>query len=156
MSSNNIGGEGVWSQPPTSSGAAYTDPQSTHYGYFNSKGQILLGYNAVKPYASGTYIDVSSVSSQYVSPASLPSFPLRPGSNQSQITANNQAKTIFNSLNAQSNQVAAGLRRAQLPIFQSDQDRIRYIQAQYSQPIPGTTNAPTYSVNTLFPGFGSR
>jgi hypothetical protein len=156
MSSNNIGGEGSWSQPPTSSGAAYTDAQSTHYGYFNSKGQILLGSNAVQPYASGTYIDVSSVSAQYVSPASLQSFPLRPGSNQSQITANNQAKTIFNSLNAQSNQVAAGLRRAQLPIFQSDLDRIRYIQGQYSQPIPGTTNAPTYSVNTLFPGFGSN
>jgi hypothetical protein len=156
MSSNNIGGEGSWSQPPTSSGAAYTDPQSTHYGFFNSKGQILLGPNAVQPYASGTYIDPSNVSTQYVSPASLPSFPLRPGSNQSQITANNQAKTIFNSLNAQSEQVAAGRRRAQLPIFQSDQDRIRYIQAQYSQAIPGTTNAKTYSVNTLFPGFGSN
>jgi hypothetical protein len=156
MSSNNIGGEGVWSQPPTSSGAAYTDPQSTNYGYFNSKGQILLGPNAVPPYAVGTYIDPSSVSTQYVSPASLQSFPLRPGSNQSQLTANNQAKTIFNSLNAQSDQVAAGRRRAQLPIFQSDQDRIRYIQAQYSQAIPGTTNAKTYSVNTLFPGFGSN
>ena len=158
MSSNNIGGEGTWSQPPRSSGAAYTDAQNTHYGYFNSKGQILLGPNAVQPYvaAAGTYIDASSVSTQYVSPASIQSFPLRPGSNQSQLTANNQAKTIFNSLNAQSNQVAAGLRRAQQPIFQSDQDRIRYIQAQYSQAIPGTTNAPTYSVNTLFPGFGSN
>jgi len=152
MSSNNLGGEGVSSRLPRSSGAAYTDIQSTSFGYFNSKGQILLGRNALQPFqeASGTYFDPSSVSVNYVSPASVQTFPIRPGGDSSQITANNQAKAIFNAANLQSEQVAAGLRRPQYPIFASHQDLIRYIQGQYTQPIPGTTNTKIYSVNTLF------
>lgn len=158
MSDSNLGGGGVSSGLPRSSGAAYTDIQSTTFGYFNSKGQILLGQNALPPFqdSSGTYIDASSVSVSYVSPATVQTFPIRPGGDSSQITANNQAKAIFNSLNLQSEQVAAGVRRPQYPIFASQQDRIRYIQGQYTQAIPGTTNAKTYSVNTLFPGFGSN
>jgi len=158
MSSNNLGGGGVSSGLPRSSGAPYTDLQSTTFGYFNSKGQILLGPNALRPFqdSSGTYIDPSNVSVQYVSPATVQTFPIRPGGDAAQITANNQAKAIFNSLNLQSEQVACGLRRPQYPIFASQQDRIRYIQGQYTQPIPGTTNTKIYSVNTLFPGFGSK
>jgi len=144
MSSNNIGGEGSASGLPRSSGAAYTDPQNTNFGYFNATGQILLGPRALAPQ------DFSGVSSQYVSPASVQTFPIRPGGDASQITANTRAKALFNSLNAQSQQVSAGKRQIQYPMFASQQDRIRYVQAQYSQPIPGTTASPTYSVNSLF------
>jgi hypothetical protein len=156
MSSNNIGGEGGWSAPPRSGGAAYTDPQNTSYGFFNAAGQHMLGSKTLPPYQSGPNIDPSNVSVDYTSPATIQTFPVRPGGDSSQITANNQAKAIFNSLNLQSQQVAAGLRRPQYPIFASHQDLIRYVQGQYTQAIPGTTTARTFSVNTLFPGFGSN
>ena len=156
MSSNNIGGEGVWSAPPRSVGAAYTDPQNTSYGFFNSKGQLALGPRTLPPYKTGPNIDPSNVSLSYTSPASIQTFPVRPGGDSSQITANNQAKAIFHSMNLQSEQVAAGVRRPQYPLFSSQQDLIRYIQGQYTQAIPGTTTAKTYSVNTLFRGFGSN
>jgi len=127
--------------------APYTDQQNINYGLFNSKGQFIFGTNP-------------DISNQYVSPATLPSFPIRPGGNASQIHTNQNEISLFNALNAQQQQVyntqtnpslPLGQRRTlNGPIFKSDRDRLMYIKAQYSQAIPGTTATPTYSVNTLF------
>ena len=127
--------------------AAYTDQQNINYGFYNSKGQFLFG-------------KTPDISNQYVSPATLPSFPVRPGGNASQIHMNQNEISLFNALNAQQQQVyntqtnpslPLGQRRTlNGPIFKSDRDRLMYIKAQYSQAIPGTTTTPTYSVNTLF------
>ena len=40
------------------------------------------------------------------------------------------------------------------PTFKSHQDLMRYIQAQYTQPLPGTRpNCPLYTVNSLAPPY---
>jgi len=127
--------------------AAYTDQQNINYGLYNSKGQFLFG-------------SIPDISNQYVSPATLPSFPVRPGGNASQIHTNLSEISLFNALNAQQQQVyntqtnpnlpQSQRRTLNGPIFKSDRDRLMYIKAQYSQAIPGTTSATTYSVNTLF------
>ena len=127
--------------------AAYTDQQNINYGFYNSKGQFLFG-------------KTPDISNQYVSPATLPSFPVRPGGNASQIHTNLSEISLFNALNAQQQQVyntqtnpnlpQSQRRTLNGPIFKSDRDRLMYIKAQYSQAVPGTTSNPTYSVNTLF------
>ena len=127
--------------------AAYTDQQNINYGFYNSKGQFLFG-------------KTPDISNQYVSPATLPSFPVRPGGNASQIHTNLSEMSLFNALNAQQQQVyntqtnpnlpQSQRRTLNGPIFKSDRDRLMYIKAQYSQAVPGTTSNPTYSVNTLF------
>ena len=127
--------------------AAYTDQQNINYGFYNSKGQFLFG-------------KTPDISNQYLSPATLPSFPVRPGGNASQIHTNLSEISLFNALNAQQQQVyntqtnpnlpQSQRRTLNGPIFKSDRDRLMYIKAQYSQAVPGTTSNPTYSVNTLF------
>jgi hypothetical protein len=120
-------------------GADYTDPQNTTYGFWNSKGQLKLGGNP-------------DISNQYVSPATLPQFNVRQGGDASQLRRNAENKTLFNALNAQSTQVTAHQRSWTAPIFKSHQDLLKYVQAQYTQQLPGTPNAPTnYNIGTLFP-----
>jgi hypothetical protein len=120
-------------------GANYTDQQNTTYGFYNSKGQFLFN-------------QTPDISGQYTSPATLPNFNVRQGGDASQIRRNAENKTLFNALNAQSLQVQANKRSWTPPVFQSHQDLLKYIQAQYTQQLPGTPKAPTfYSVNTLFP-----
>jgi len=120
-------------------GPDYTDPQNTVYGFWNSKGQLKLGGNP-------------DISNQYVSPATLPQFNVRQGGDASQIRRNAENKTLFNALNAQSVQVQANQRSWTAPIFKSHQDLLKYVQAQYTQQLPGTPKAPTnYNIGTLFP-----
>ena len=120
-------------------GADYTDQQNTTYGFWNSSGQFLFNR-------------VPDISNQYTSPATLPQFNVRSGGDASQIRRNTENKTLFNSLNAQSTQVQANKRSWTAPIFKSHQDLLKYVQAQYTQQLPGTPNAPTnYNIGTLFP-----
>lgn len=120
-------------------GANYTDQQNTTYGFYNSKGQFLFNQNP-------------DISGQYTSPATLPQFNVRQGGDASQIRRNEENKTLFNALNAQSLQVQANKRSWTAPIFKSHQDLLKYVQAQYTQQLPGTPKAPPfYSVDTLFP-----
>jgi hypothetical protein len=120
-------------------GANYTDQQNTTYGFFNSKGQFIFNPSL-------------SISGEYVSPATQPQFPVRQGGDASQIRRTVENRSYFNALNAQSTQVQNGTRSWTPPIFKSHQDLLKYVQGQYSQPIPGTPNAGTnYNVGTLFP-----
>jgi hypothetical protein len=120
-------------------GPDYTDQQNTVFGFWNSKGQLKLGGNP-------------DISNEYVSPATQPQFNVRRGGDASQIRRNTENKTLFNALNAQSVQVQGGKRSWTPPIFKSHQDLLKYVQAQYTQQLPGTPNAPTnYNVGTLFP-----
>jgi hypothetical protein len=73
-------------------------------------------------------------------------WPLEPNANHSQIVANNQAKSIFVALNKQSEQVQAGVRTLNGPIFKSYNDLIRYKQAQFAQ----AEYLPKKSVGSLF------
>lgn len=153
--------------PPQS---AYTTQQNPNYGFYNVKGQFLFN-------------QTPDISDQYVSPATLPQFPLQKGSYASEVTRQRGANTLFNSINAQVTQVNAGIGGSALPpirswtapVFKSQQDKIRYIQAQYSQPLPGirpVSNQPVsrfyvppnpgagnsgtgsiYTTNSLFPNF---
>jgi len=121
------------------SGADYTDQQNTTYGFYNSKGQFL-------------FQQTPDLSGQYTSPATLPQFNVRRGGDASQIRRNTENKTLFNALNAQSTQVQANQRSWTAPIFKSHQDLLKYVQAQYTQQLPGTPNAPTNkNIGTLFP-----
>jgi hypothetical protein len=133
--SHQTGFDGLNNRP----GANYTDQQNTTYGFYNSKGQFLFNQNP-------------DISGQYTSPATLPQFNVRQGGDASQIRRNAENKTLFNALNAQSLQVQANKRSWTAPIFKSHQDLLKYVQAQYTQQLPGTPKAPTfYSVDTLFP-----
>jgi len=133
--SHQTGFDGLNNRP----GANYTDQQNTTYGFFNSKGQFLFNQNP-------------DISGQYTSPATLPQFNVRQGGDASQIRRNAENKTLFNALNAQSLQVQANKRSWTPPVFKSHQDLLKYVQAQYTQQLPGTPKAPAfYSVNTLFP-----
>lgn len=117
--------------------ANYTDQQNINYGFYNSQGQFLFN-------------PVLNISGEYVSPATLPQFPIRAQGDASQMTTNANNKSIFAALNMQSAQVAANKRSLNIPIFKSYREQIAYIQGQYTQAVPGTTSAPTYSINTLF------
>jgi hypothetical protein len=117
--------------------ANYTDQQNINYGFYNSQGQFLFN-------------KALNISGEYVSPATLPQFPIRAQGDASQLTTNANNKSIFAALNMQSAQVAANKRSLNGPIFKSYREQIAYIQGQYTQAVPGTTSAPTYSVNTLF------
>jgi len=120
-------------------GADYTDPQNTTFGFWNAQGQFIFD-------------PALSISGEYVSPATQPQYNVRRGGDASQIRRNAENKTLFNSLNAQSVQVNANQRSWTAPIFKSHQDLLKYVQAQYTQPIPGTANAGTnYNIGTLFP-----
>ena len=120
-------------------GADYTDQQNTIYGFYNPQGQFLFN-------------QTPDISGQYTSPATQPQFPVRRGGDASQIRRNEENKTLFNALNAQSLQVQANKRSWTAPIFKSHQDLLKYVQAQYTQQLPGTPKAPTfYSIDTLFP-----
>jgi hypothetical protein len=115
----------------------YTSPKNTIYGFWDSKGRFIFNQD---------------LSGEYISPASLPNFPIRQGGNGSQIVANTGNRTLFNALNAQTNQVNNNQRSWAGPVFKSHQDLMRYIQAQYTQPLPGTPQAGTnYNIGTLFP-----
>jgi len=117
----------------------YTDFKNTVYGFVNSRGQFIFNQSL-------------GISGEYISPASLPNFPVRQGGNASQIHTNTQNRTLFNALNAQSIQVQNGQRSWTPPVFKSHQDLLKYIQAQYTQAIPGTPQSGTnYNVTTLFP-----
>ena len=120
-------------------GPDYTDQQNTQFGFWNTKGQF--------------YFDPRlSISGDYVSPATQPQFNVRRGGDASQIRRNAENKTLFNALNAQSTQVQANQRSWTAPIFKSHQDLLKYVQAQYTQQLPGTPRAPTnYNIGTLFP-----
>ena len=122
--------------PPAPS-ASYVEAASLNYGLYNSKGQYYFN-------------PALGISSEYVSPATLPNYPIQQGGNARQLTANTQNNFIFNALNAQSLQVKCGLRSQAGPIFSSYRELMAYTQAQYSQAIPGTTSTPTYSIETLF------
>lgn len=122
---------------PPAPTANYTDQQNINYGLFNSKGQFLFS-------------PTLNISGEYVSPATLPQFPIRAQGDASQLTTNANNKSIFAALNAQSRQVACNTRSLNRPIFKSYREQLAYIQGQYTQAIPGTTSMPTYSINTLF------
>ena len=122
--------------PPTPT-ANYVDQQNINYGLFNSKGQFLFSPSL-------------NISGEYVSPATLPQFPIRAQGDASQLTTNANNKSVFAALNAQSRQVACNTRSLNRPIFKSYREQLAYIQGQYTQAIPGTTSMPTYSINTLF------
>jgi len=122
----------------STSSADYTDQQNTTYGFWNPQGQFIFN-------------PALSISGEYTSPATLSSFPIRGSGDASQIRTNNQNKTIFNALNAQQQQVQLNRRSANGPLFKSHQEMLSYIQGQYTQPLPGTTNQPIYTVANLFP-----
>ena len=122
--------------PPTPT-ANYVDQQNINYGLYNSKGQFLFN-------------PALNISGEYVSPATLPQFPIRGQGDASQLTTNANNKSIFAALNAQSREVACNTRSLNRPIFKSYREQMAYIQGQYTQAIPGTTSTPTYSINTLF------
>lgn len=73
-----------------------------------------------------------------------PNWPLNTGSNHSQIYTNQENKTIFNSINKLKEQ--GGLFGTGQPTFSSNQEKIKYIQAQYSQRAYG----PRKGINTLY------
>jgi hypothetical protein len=137
--------------PPQS---AYTTQQNPNYGFYNVRGQFLFG-------------QTPDISGQYVSPATLPQYPIEKGGYASEITRLRGNNTFFNSINAQVRQVNAGIggiatppiRSWTQPVFKSQQDKIRYIQAQYSQPLPGIRPVFTEPVATLYqppnPGAGN-
>jgi len=129
------------SYPPTlnsqSSRTDYTDQQNTTFGYWNAKGQFLFG--------------TPSLSGEYVSPASQPHFPVRGSGDASEIRRNQENRTVFNALNAHQQQVPHNRRSHNNPIFKSHQDMLKYIQGQYTQPQPGTTNQTLYTAANLFP-----
>jgi len=122
---------------PPAPTANYVDQQNINYGFYNSAGQFLFN-------------PVLNISGEYVSPATLPQFPIRGQGNAREMTTNNNNKSIFAALNMQTLQVAANKRSLNIPIFKSYREQIAYIQGQYTQAVPGTTSSPTYSVNTLF------
>jgi hypothetical protein len=127
------------SQPVFLRGGAvdYTDPKNRTYGFWDSKGRFIFNQD---------------LSGEYISPASMPNYPIRQGGDISQIISNTGNRTLFNALNAQTNQVNNNQRSWAGPVFKSHQDLMRYIQAQYTQPIPGTPQAGTnYNTGTLFP-----
>jgi hypothetical protein len=117
--------------------ANYLAQQNPNYGLYNARGQFYFN-------------PVLGISSEYVSPATLPNYPLDQGANVSEIVRNTQNISIFNALNAQAQQVKCGIRSQNGPIFSSYRELMAYTQAQYAQAIPGTTSSPTYSINTLF------
>lgn len=137
--------------PPQS---AYTTQQNPNYGFYNVRGQFLFG-------------QTPDISGQYVSPATLPQFPVQKGGYASELTRLRGANTLFNSINAQVRQVNAGIggvatppvRSWTAPVFKSQQDKIRYIQAQYSQPLPGVRPEKSLPVSTIYvppnPGAGN-
>jgi hypothetical protein len=126
------------SQNPQSSRADYTDQQNTTYGFWNPQGQYIFN-------------PALSISGEYTSPATLTTFPIRSTGDASQIRTNTQNRTIFNALNAQQQQVQQNKRSANAPLFKSHQEMLSYIQGQYTQPLPGTTNQTIYTVANLFP-----
>lgn len=126
--------ENTYPPAPT---ANYTDQQNINYGFFNAEGQFLFN-------------PVLNISGEYVSPATLPQFPIRGQGDASQISRNNYNKSVFAALNMQSQQVKCNVRSLNGPIFKSYREQMAYIQGQYTQAIPGTTSSPTYSVSTLF------
>ena len=126
------------SQNPQASRADYTDQQNTTYGFWNPQGQYLFN-------------PALSISGEYTSPATLNTFPIRSTGDASQIRTNTQNRTIFNALNAQQQQVQQNKRSANAPLFKSHQEMLSYIQGQYTQPLPGTTNQTIYTVANLFP-----
>jgi hypothetical protein len=127
---------------PPAPTANYVDQQNINYGLYNSKGQFLFS-------------PALNISGGYVSPATLPQFPIRAQGDASQLITNANNKMIFTALNNQSLQVGQNKRSLNLPIFKSYREQIAYIQGQYTQAIPGTTSTPTYSVNTLFTNLGN-
>jgi hypothetical protein len=120
------------------SSADYTDQQNTTYGFWNPQGQYIFN-------------PALSISGEYTSPATLTTFPIRRSGDASQIRTNTQNRTIFNALNAQQQQVQQNKRSANGPLFKSHQEMLSYIQGQYTQPLPGLTNQPIYTVANLFP-----
>lgn len=122
---------------PPAPTANYVDQQNINYGLYNARGQFLFN-------------PALNISGDYVSPATLPQFPIRAQGDASQLTTNANNKMIFAALNAQSREVACNTRSLNRPIFKSYREQMAYIQGQYTQAIPGTTSAPTYSINTLF------
>ena len=145
--------------PGSPPAAPYTTQQNPNYGLYNSKGQFIFD-------------PALGISSTYVTPASLPSFPIQAGGNASQVTSNQENKSVFTALNLQQEQVRAGVRTLNGPIFKSYREQMAYLQAQYTQPlakpnpavvVPPTPAAPfgptisvstptqtIYSTNTLF------
>jgi len=73
-----------------------------------------------------------------------PNWPLNQGANQSEILNNTKAKNIFVSINNLKDQGAAFGRNA--PVFKSEQEKIAYLQAQYSQ----AYYLPKKGINTLY------
>ena len=120
-------------------GADYTDQQNTVFGFWNPQGQFIFDSKL-------------GISGEYTSPATQPQFNVRRGGDASQIRRNTENKTLFNALNAQTVQVNANKRSWNAPVFKSHQDLLKYVQAQYTQPLPGTPNAGTnYNIGNLFP-----
>ena len=148
--------------PGSPPAAPYTTQQNPNYGLYNSKGQFIFGKSP-------------DISNTYVTPASLPNFPIQAGGNASQITSNHENKSVFTALNLQQEQVRAGVRTLNGPIFKSYREQMAYIQAQYTQPLakpnpaatlPPTAATPTtvsvstptqtiYSTSTLFDMYGN-
>lgn len=133
--------------PGSPPAAPYTAQQNPNYGLYNSDGQFIFN-------------PALNISNTYVSPSSLPSFPIQAGGNASQLTSNHENKSVFTALNLQQEQVRAGVRTLNGPIFKSYREQMAYIQAQYTQPLPKQNPAvvvpptdaapfgPTISVST--------
>ena len=130
--------------PGSPPAAPYTTQQNPNYGFYNSKGQFIFGQSP-------------DISNTYVSPASLPSFPIQAGGNASQLTSNHENKAIFNALNLQQEQVrasgvnGAAVRTLNGPIFKSYREQMAYIQAQYTQPLPKPNPAATLPPTAVTP-----
>lgn len=125
--------------PGSPPAAPYTAQQNPNYGLYNSKGQFIFN-------------PALGISNTYVTPASLPSFPIQAGGNASQVTSNQENKSVFTALNLQQEQVRAGKRTLNGPIFKSYREQMAYIQAQYTQPLPkpnpAATQPPTVTTPT--------
>jgi len=125
--------------PGSPPAAPYTTQQNPNYGLYNAKGQFLFD-------------PAPGISNTYVTPASLPNFPIQAGGYASQIHTTIENKTIFNALNLQQEQVRAGRRTLNGPVFKSYRDQMAYLQAQYAQPLakpnPAATQPPTVTTPT--------
>ena len=79
-----------------------------------------------------------------------PTVPYNTGADISELRENKQATAIFNTINQRKQ--SGTLIGTGCPIFRTQQEKIRYIQAQYTQPtgFPGDGSRVKLGISTLF------
>jgi len=79
-----------------------------------------------------------------------PTVPYNTGADISELRENKQATAIFNTINQRKQ--SGTLIGTGCPIFRTQQEKIRYIQAQYTQPagFPGGGSRVKLGISTLF------